>query len=97
MSRKSEYNKLWWKNNPEKTKGYHKKWNPINNPKRIRLRFKDKSVLLKENPRKGICSKCCKKGYTHIHHLEYHNNDVLKDAIELCASCHAYETWKSRR
>ena len=92
---KREYNKNWWKNNPDKTKAYNDKWNPINNPKRIRLQFKGKTLLLKENPRKGICSKCGKKTRTHIHHFaEYHENNPLKDTIELCSSCHAYESWR---
>jgi len=77
-----------------------KKWNEINNKKwgsinsYRRMKFKDKVVLLKENPKKGICSLCgavkgidCKQ--TQMHHLEYHNDDPLKDTIEICASCHA--------
>jgi hypothetical protein len=27
----------------------------------------------------------------HIHHKQYHDNDVLKDTIFLCPSCHSYE------
>lgn len=51
---------------------------------------------MKDIPRKGICSKCgavkgidCK--ITHMHHLEYHPEDPLKDTIELCSSCHKKE------
>lgn len=69
----------------------NKKWRPINNPKD--LRFKGKQIVLKHNPRKGVCSKCgavkgisCKR--TSLHHEEYHEDDVLKDTIELCNSCH---------
>jgi hypothetical protein len=65
----------------------NKKWNPR------RLVYKGKTVLLSENPRKGKCKKCGKKiGHgvkiTQMHHKEYHDEDVLKDSIELCASCH---------
>lgn len=63
---------------------------------RTRLWFKSQRILLKENPRTGICSHCggikgidCKQ--THIHHIEYHLEDPLKDTIELCPRCHAFE------
>ena len=67
------------------------KWHPITNPKKIS--FKGKFVLLKDNPRKGICSFCYRKigegiKHTHMHHIHYHSDDVLKDAIELCVRCH---------
>lgn len=70
------------------------------------LRFKDKQISLEENPRKGKCLKCEKSigdkyiNYdgqiaiiktTHMHHIEYHDDDPLKDTMELCASCHAKE------
>lgn len=71
------------------------KWNPINNKKQ--LSFKGTKLLLRDNPRTGICSQCgarkgieCKK--THIHHIRYHNDDLLKDTIELCVSCHIKES-----
>lgn len=51
--------------------------------------YKAKIVLLKENPRKGICFNCGKEPKrTEIHHMEYHDEDPLKDAIELCDHCH---------
>ena len=59
------------------------------NPRRINPRGK-KHMSLKENPRKGICCKCGKVGgKTDMHHTQYHDDDILKDTIELCASCHA--------
>lgn len=67
------------------------KWNKINGQKRLKFRGKD--LLLKFNPRNGICSKCgavkginCKN--TVLHHIQYHEDDPLKDTIELCRSCH---------
>jgi hypothetical protein len=64
----------------------------IAHPKRIQ--FKDKRITLKQNPRKGICSKCGKKAKTHIHHIKYHKENALKDTIELCGSCHLNESWR---
>jgi hypothetical protein len=87
--------------NPKYHKDALKKWNPIYN--KNRLRFKDKQYLLKENPRKGICQSCGKKigdqynnckgeiaiiKETHIHHIQYHPDNILKDTIELCVPCH---------
>ena len=65
---------------------HHPKQHLIDNPRR--MRFKGKHIMLKQNPRTGICSKCGKKGLTHIHHIEYHDDNPLKDTIELCVGCH---------
>ncbi len=82
------------------------KWNAI------KIVFKDKRVVTETHPRKGICSLCKKsKGdeyincfgqvaiikETHMHHLKYHDDDPLKDTMELCASCHTKESWRLRR
>lgn len=77
---------------PVYAKKLRKKGNLIHNPRR--LLFKNKRVLLKENPRIGFCLLCsnnihdgtCSK--TNIHHENYHDDDPLKDTIELCTSCH---------
>lgn len=74
------------------------KWNPIfrkiHNPRR--LTYKGKVVLLAKPPRVGVCNWCravvpfdCQR--TNMHHESYHDDNVLKDAIELCPRCH-YET-----
>jgi hypothetical protein len=67
------------------------------------LNFKGKPVMFKERVRKDFCQICGKKRgdeyinrrgekaiieLTHLHHIEYHENDVLKDTLELCVSCH---------
>ena len=85
--------------NPETVK----KWNTINNKKwhPRRLLFKGKSITLKENPRQGICQQCKRvigNGIkrTNIHHIEYHDNNPLKDTIELCPSCHNKQHIKRR-
>jgi len=78
------------------------KWNPIAhakyNPRR--LTYKGKVVMLKEERRIGVCNLCraivgeidaqvgmpCQR--TNMHHLEYHDDNVLEDTIELCMRCH---------
>jgi hypothetical protein len=93
-------NDKWYCNNC-----YHK---VFENPFLIQMRFKGKELRLKENPRTGTCSHCNKHDgdtfmtttgkisivKTTMHHIEYHEENVLKDTIELCRSCHAYETWR---
>jgi len=59
-----------------------------------RLRFKGIPVLLSENPRKNVCSKCGAKypeqlkTQTCLHHERYDPNDPLAHIIELCHPCH---------
>jgi hypothetical protein len=84
------YTNQWYKHNE---KHYCKKCNNklFNNPKwhPKRMWFKAKQILLKDNPRIGVCFNCgreCKR--TEIHHVRYHDNDPLKDTFELCVHCH---------
>ena len=65
-------------------------------PKRVgkALSFKGKLIHLKENPRKGICQSCGKQTVTDIHHIQYHDDEPLKDTLELCPSCHCKESWR---
>jgi hypothetical protein len=104
-------NKLFYP--PRKTKEAIKKYNDRNNPiyNHRHLSFKGKSIFLKENPRKGVCSWCGRKNgeyflnanlkpsitLTHMHHIEYHDDDPLKDTLELCASCHSKETQRMKK
>jgi len=53
-----------------------------------RILFKNKRIYLGFNPRTGICSNCGKEGITNLHHKQYHEDDPLKDTLELCTSCH---------
>jgi len=82
-------------------KCYHKlvsnpKWSPINNPikNHRKMRFKNERIVLKDNPRTGYCSLCPNNIYngsckvTGMHHIAYHDDDPLKDTIELCQICH---------
>jgi hypothetical protein len=75
------------------------------------INFRKHIVYFKEQPRKGVCELCgAKKGdryvsargrnsimTTDIHHMEYHEDDPLKDTVELCDSCHLKETWAQRK
>lgn len=70
------YDKLIW--TPQRQKIY--------NPRK--LCYKGKQIILEKSPRTHICSNCGKEGLTHMHHKEYHDNDISKDTIELCVSCH---------
>ncbi len=88
---RKERMKQWRIENAEKIRQQTKKRHLINHPRRIQ--FKDKRIQIKEDPRIGICQLCgavrgmdCK--VTHIHHLQYHDDDPLEDTIEVCVSCH---------
>ena len=68
-------------------------WNSITNPKH--LVFKGKTIQLKERVLTGVCSLCgTADRKTNMHHIKYHDNDPLKDTIELCQSCHVKEHWR---
>ena len=53
-----------------------------------------RKVSFKRRVRTGYCSRCsnnihdgsCKR--TALHHIQYHDDDPLKDTIELCGACH---------
>jgi hypothetical protein len=77
--RKYVYNPVY---NPIYNKIYHVK----------SIMFKDKRINVGVNPRTGKCSWCDFVGITQIHHKEYHDDDPLKDTIELCPSCHMKES-----
>ena len=71
-----------------------------------RIYFRYKSIRVKKNPRAGVCKWCGRKNgdiyinkkgkpcivLTGIHHIQYHDDDPLKDTIELCQKCHGGET-----
>lgn len=62
------------------------------------LYFQTRCVLASDRPiRIGVCNWCRAVApfdtkTTHMHHEEYHDDNPLKDAIELCISCHRKET-----
>ncbi len=58
-------------------------------PRRMWWTPEQRYIYLKEDPRTGTCSKCGFKGYTHMHHEQYHLDDPMKGLVELCASCHS--------
>jgi len=61
------------------------------------ITYKDKQVYVEENPRNGVCNYCrrvrdntYKKQFA-IHHVQYHDDNPLKDTIESCPACHSRE------
>jgi len=77
-----------------------------------RLKFRNKRILVDKNPRTGTCKICHKKigdeyinsrgqlakiKRTNIHHVQYHNDDPLRDTEERCVSCHVYESWRLKK
>ena len=95
----------------EINKKISQKWAPIKSKRKII--YKKRQIYLDDIPRIGKCSWCNKKvgdeytncfgkksiiKQTHIHHFDkYHDDNVLKDTIELCASCHIKESWRLYR
>jgi len=92
------------------TPKWEKIHNKIYKPRRIT--FKDKRIYTNENPRNGQCQLCKLKigdefinrfgeksivKHTHLHHTEYHEDDPLKDTIEVCNSCHSKITIRNQR
>ncbi len=70
----------------------------------MRVTYKGKTVHLKKAPRSGICQNCNRSvsrgeiNETHMHHYaEYHDDDPLRDTLELCESCHLKESWKLKQ
>ena len=79
----------------EYNKQHHKITNRIFNPRRFT--FKGRVITLKEEPRTGVCGLCRKQGQTNLHHFaEYHDDDPLRDTIELCVGCHIKQHIKNR-
>lgn len=93
-------------NNPKWQKIHSKIYSPL------RITFKNKRIRLKHNPRTGKCVLCGLKigdefinrfgeksivKQTHTHHIEYHEDDPLKDTMEVCNSCHSKITVSDMR
>lgn len=94
-----EMDRKYRENNPEKIRKKAAKYRlkhreQIAQRDRNLVLFKDKRILLKENPRTNICSECGRqypedlKHQTVMHHEHYDSDDPLEDTIELCKSCH---------
>ena len=76
--------------NPRRKIETVRKWNKIQNPdyNPRKIWFKTKWIVLSFNPRKGLCSKCHKKGRTHMHHDFYITILPWACTRELCVGCH---------
>lgn len=102
--RYSEYRKKYYQENPDKKEErleYNRIYSAeyrIKNREIVlekkkdldkrRILFKNKRVAVDTNPRTGKCFNCGKIGLTNLHHTTYHEEDPLKDTIELCVGCH---------
>ena len=90
---KQKMDKIYRENHKEQAKQYRQQYQ-IKNAELLkekdkkRIRFKDKHPRLDHNPRTGKCFKCEKEGMTHMHHLQYDENNPIAHTIELCPSCH---------
>lgn len=84
----------------------HRKYGPR------RITYQNCRVYLSQNFRTGQCNHCHKKigdeyinsrgklatiKKTDMHHIEYHDDDLLQDTIELCVSCHVKETRRLKK
>jgi hypothetical protein len=79
---------------------YHKITDDPNMTKQYnstRMKFKDKIIHIGRNPRTGICQWCGRKGLTQMHHKQYHDDEPLRDTVELCPSCHMKESRRNRK
>jgi hypothetical protein len=79
-----------------KTEYFEKNQERISTYNKCSVLYKGKKIRLDFNPRRGVCRKCGVKvgngiKQTNIHHKKYHDDDVLKDTIELCNRCHKRE------
>lgn len=61
------------------------------NEHRKYIRFKNRKVKLFSNPRSGICSKCQRSRFTHMHHWFYLVIMPWSCTTELCNQCHPKE------
>ena len=61
------------------------------------IMFKGKRIPLVYDPRKHVCVMCGFHGRTHMHHKQYHENNPVRDTIELCSSCHRAEHYLEKR
>ena len=90
---KGKYPRPEWAWHNEKLYCYKCSFKLFLNPKynKRTLYYKNKKHHFPFDIRTGICQLCKKKSITARHHLEYHDDDVLKDTIEVCRSCHNKE------
>ncbi len=82
MKPTKEVRKAYRDNNPEKIKENNDRTN------KYAFNYKGKIIYLGYNPRKGKCLWCGKEGKTVLHHEKYHDDEPLKDTVEICQKCH---------
>jgi hypothetical protein len=68
-----------------------------------RIYYKGLRPRQSEIPRTGHCSICLNNIYdgtcrrTHVHHRQYHDDNIMHDTIELCPACHKRQHIKHGR
>ncbi|KKL82349.1 hypothetical protein LCGC14_1985620 [marine sediment metagenome] len=82
MQPTKEVRKRYGINHPEKIKENNDRTN------KFAFRYKNKTIYLGYNPRKGICQVCSKEGKTVLHHIKYDDSDPLAHTTEVCYKCH---------
>jgi len=82
MQPTKEVRKRYGINHPEKIKENNDRTN------KFAFRYKNKTIYLGYNPRKGICQICSKEGKTVLHHIKYDDENPLAHTTEVCYKCH---------
>ncbi len=77
-----EVRKRYRENNRETINENNKRTN------KFAFRYKNKTIYLGYNPRKGVCLKCGKEGKTVLHHEKYDDQNPLAHTTEVCYKCH---------
>ena len=98
----SEYGKIYHIKNREKIKkrDAQRSKEKLHEQNVKKIKFLDKYIYLKSNPRTGTCNHCRRSvgngeiKRTNIHHIKYEPQNPLAHTIELCVSCHNKEHTK---
>jgi len=69
---------------------HQKHYRKYHNYNLSQFEYKGKMIKMDKPIKKGVCqiSFCNSVNHTQIHHIVYHDDDMLKDTIELCEDCH---------
>jgi len=51
--------------------------------------YKGRIIRYPYNIKTGICANCGTQCQTQLHHIAYHDEDPLRDTLELCPTCHS--------
>ena len=51
------------------------------------INYRGRIIRFAHNVKTGICAACGSTDNTALHHIAYHDEDPLKDTLELCTKC----------